>query len=205
MHLNRQPAIVTKPPVRGEGWLASTACCKPVHRDLHIAVDGVRIETAETFAIDWAKVCRSAEDQQTTAFQKQRIEEETKDRRTFLAAMTAGATALEAAAATTERPLGETGVPLQGSEPLPLGPLPGGRVCQNLNAAVSRWNSSPGRGETSAAGHTDPARLSGVLGAIQRHANGAIRLTAGLLDLLPEGLDWSRMRPSPGIVRSLAG
>ena len=55
--INRQPAIVTKAPVRGEGWLASTACCKPnLHRDLHIAINGVRIETAETFAIDWAKV-----------------------------------------------------------------------------------------------------------------------------------------------------
>ena len=50
------------------------------------------------------------------------------DRRAFLGAVAAGATAtaLKAAAA-TERPLGETGVPLQGSEPLPLGPLPGGR------------------------------------------------------------------------------
>jgi len=50
------------------------------------------------------------------------------DRRAFLGAMAAGATAtaLQAAAA-TERPLGETGVPLQPSEPLPLGPLPGGR------------------------------------------------------------------------------
>jgi hypothetical protein len=55
--INRQPAIVIKPPVRGEGWLVTTACCKPnVHRDLRIAIDGVRIETAETFAIDWAKV-----------------------------------------------------------------------------------------------------------------------------------------------------
>src|SRR5215469_12392564 len=43
------------------------------------------------------------------------------DRRAFLGAMAAGATAtaLKATAATTERPLGETGVPLQGSEPLP--------------------------------------------------------------------------------------
>ena len=43
------------------------------------------------------------------------------DRRVFLGAMAAGATAtaLQATAATTERPLGETGVPLQGSEPLP--------------------------------------------------------------------------------------
>jgi len=51
------------------------------------------------------------------------------DRRAFLAAMAAGATAttLTAAAATTERPLGATGAPLQPSEPLPLGPLPGSR------------------------------------------------------------------------------
>ena len=57
MHLNRQPAIVTKPPVRGEGWLVSIGCCKPsVHRDLHVAIDGLRIETAETFAIDWNRI-----------------------------------------------------------------------------------------------------------------------------------------------------
>src|SRR5215510_7364044 len=51
------------------------------------------------------------------------------DRRAFLGAMAAGATttALQATGAAPERPLGETGVPLQGSEPLPLGPLPGGR------------------------------------------------------------------------------
>jgi hypothetical protein len=55
--INRRPAIEIKPPVRGEGWLVSIGCCKPsVHRDLHVAIDGLRIETAETFAIDWAKV-----------------------------------------------------------------------------------------------------------------------------------------------------
>ena len=55
--INRQPAIVIRPPLKGDGWLATSACCKPnVHRDLRIAIDGVRIETAETFAIDWAKV-----------------------------------------------------------------------------------------------------------------------------------------------------
>ena len=55
--INRQPAIVIKPPIRGEGWLVTTACCEPnVHRDLRIAIDGVRIETAETFAIDWNRV-----------------------------------------------------------------------------------------------------------------------------------------------------
>ena len=55
--INRQPAIVIKPPVRGNGWLVSSGCCKPnIHRDLRIAIDGVRIETAETFAIDWNRV-----------------------------------------------------------------------------------------------------------------------------------------------------
>jgi hypothetical protein len=55
--INRQPAIVIKPPVRGEGWFVTAACCKPnVHRDLRVAIDGVRIETPETFAVDWAKV-----------------------------------------------------------------------------------------------------------------------------------------------------
>jgi hypothetical protein len=55
--INRQPAIVIRSPVEGSGWLAASACCKPnIHRDLRIAIDGVRIETAETFAIDWVKV-----------------------------------------------------------------------------------------------------------------------------------------------------
>ena len=55
--VNRKPAIVIRPPVGGSGWLASSACCKPnVHRDERIAIDGVRIETGETFAVDWVKV-----------------------------------------------------------------------------------------------------------------------------------------------------
>jgi len=55
--INRRPAIVIKPPLKGNGWLATSACCKPnVHRDERIAIDGVRIETGETFAVDWAKV-----------------------------------------------------------------------------------------------------------------------------------------------------
>jgi hypothetical protein len=55
--INRQPAMAIRPPLKGSGWLASAACCKPnLHRDLRVAIDGVRIETAETFAIDWAKV-----------------------------------------------------------------------------------------------------------------------------------------------------
>lgn len=55
--INRQPAIVIRPPVWGTGWLVASACCQPnLHRDLRIAIDGVRIETAETFAVDWTKV-----------------------------------------------------------------------------------------------------------------------------------------------------
>jgi Peptidase family M23 len=55
--ISRRPAIMIGPPVRGDGWLATTACCKPnVHRDERIAIDGIRIETGETFAVDWVKV-----------------------------------------------------------------------------------------------------------------------------------------------------
>jgi murein DD-endopeptidase MepM/ murein hydrolase activator NlpD len=55
--INRRPAIVIKPPLKGEGWVASSGCCEPnIHRDLRVAVDGVRIETAETFAIDWNRI-----------------------------------------------------------------------------------------------------------------------------------------------------
>jgi hypothetical protein len=55
--INRQPAIVLMPPLRGNGWLAAAGCCKPnIHRDLRVAIDGRRIETGETFAIDWNRV-----------------------------------------------------------------------------------------------------------------------------------------------------
>jgi Peptidase family M23 len=55
--INREPAIVIRPPLKGNGWLATTACCKPnVHRDERVAIDGVRIETGETFAVDWGRV-----------------------------------------------------------------------------------------------------------------------------------------------------
>lgn len=50
-------AIVIAPPVAGDGWLATSACCSPnVHRDLRLSANGLRIETAETFAVDWALV-----------------------------------------------------------------------------------------------------------------------------------------------------
>ncbi len=55
--IDRRPAIVIKPPLAGNGWLATSGCCKPnLHRDLRISIDGRRIETAETFAVDWARV-----------------------------------------------------------------------------------------------------------------------------------------------------
>jgi hypothetical protein len=55
--INHQAAIVIRPPVGGDGWLAGAACCKPnVHRDERIAIDGARIVTAETFAVDLVKV-----------------------------------------------------------------------------------------------------------------------------------------------------
>ena len=55
--INHRAAAVIKPPLKGNGWLATTACCTPnVHRDLRVAVDGRRLETPETFAIDWARL-----------------------------------------------------------------------------------------------------------------------------------------------------
>ena len=55
--VDRRPAIVIRPPLAGDGWLATAACCGPnPHRDLRIAIDGQRIETGETFAVDWGRV-----------------------------------------------------------------------------------------------------------------------------------------------------
>jgi hypothetical protein len=55
--VNRRPAIEIKPPLAGDGWLATTACCGPnPHRDLRLAIDGRRIETGETFAVDWGRL-----------------------------------------------------------------------------------------------------------------------------------------------------
>ena len=55
--IDRQPATVLRPPLAGDGWLVTSGCCKPnVHRDERVAINGARIETAETFAVDWGKV-----------------------------------------------------------------------------------------------------------------------------------------------------
>jgi len=49
------------------------------------------------------------------------------NRRRFLATSAAAATAATAAYAETVTPFGQTGSALNPTEPLPLGPLPGGR------------------------------------------------------------------------------
>jgi hypothetical protein len=55
--VDRRPAIVITPPLAGDGWLATTACCGPnAHRDLRIAIYGQRIETGEAFAVDWGQI-----------------------------------------------------------------------------------------------------------------------------------------------------
>jgi hypothetical protein len=55
--VDRSPAVEIAPPLKGDGWLVTSACCMPnVHRSLRVAVDGQRIETPETFAVDWALI-----------------------------------------------------------------------------------------------------------------------------------------------------
>jgi Peptidase family M23 len=55
--VNRRPAIEIKPPLAGDGWLAVTACCGPnLHRDLRLAIDGQRIDTAEAFHVDFGRL-----------------------------------------------------------------------------------------------------------------------------------------------------
>ena len=59
--IDRRAAIVIRPPLAGDGWLTTTACCTPsVHRDLRLSVDGRYIETAETFGVDWGQVKNDA-------------------------------------------------------------------------------------------------------------------------------------------------
>jgi len=55
--VDRTPALVIKPPLKGKGWLTVNGCCAPnVHRDTRIAIAGARIATPETFAIDWLRL-----------------------------------------------------------------------------------------------------------------------------------------------------
>jgi gluconolactonase len=71
-------------------------------------------------------------------------------RRTLLkgaAALAATGATVKAASAATERPLGATGVPLRGTEPLPLGPLPGSRYPDpHIEALDKSFKGSPGTG-----------------------------------------------------------
>jgi murein DD-endopeptidase MepM/ murein hydrolase activator NlpD len=51
------PFVIKQPPLEGDGWLATSACCEPnPHTDLRLAIDGLRIDTGERFAIDWGQV-----------------------------------------------------------------------------------------------------------------------------------------------------
>ena len=71
------------------------------------------------------------------------------DRRNFLTASAAVATVAVAktVAAATEGPFGETGVPLPGSEPLPLGPLPDTRYPdKHIESLDKRFPGGPGTG-----------------------------------------------------------
>jgi hypothetical protein len=53
----RAAYVIKQPPLEGDGWLATSACCTPnPHRDLRVAIDGSRIDTGETFAVDWGQV-----------------------------------------------------------------------------------------------------------------------------------------------------
>ncbi len=55
--VDKAAAITVQPPLKGDGWISTSACCGPnVHRNLRVAVDGLRISTAETFAVDWGLV-----------------------------------------------------------------------------------------------------------------------------------------------------
>src|SRR5690606_37257977 len=55
--VDRATATTIAPPLAGSGWLATSACCSPnVHRDLRLSAGGLSLATAETFAVDWAKV-----------------------------------------------------------------------------------------------------------------------------------------------------
>jgi len=55
--IDRRAPIVIAPPLAGDGWVVSSGCCSPnVHRDTRLAINGDRIGTPETFAIDWVRV-----------------------------------------------------------------------------------------------------------------------------------------------------
>ena len=49
--------VVVAPPLRGAGWANANGCCDTsAHRSFRIAVDGSRLVSPETFAIDWVRL-----------------------------------------------------------------------------------------------------------------------------------------------------
>ena len=55
--IDSRAPIVIAPPLAGDGWFVASGCCSPnVHRDTRLAINGDRIGTPETFAIDWTRV-----------------------------------------------------------------------------------------------------------------------------------------------------
>ena len=55
--IDRRAPVEIAPPLTGDGWMVSNGCCAPnIHRDLRLAINGDRIGTPETFAIDWSQV-----------------------------------------------------------------------------------------------------------------------------------------------------
>lgn len=55
--IDRSAPLVIAPPLAGDGWFVASGCCRPnVHRDTRLAINGARIGTPETFAIDWSRV-----------------------------------------------------------------------------------------------------------------------------------------------------
>jgi hypothetical protein len=49
--------VVIASPLRGSGWLNANGCCEPSdHRSFRLVVDGSRMVTPETFAIDWMRI-----------------------------------------------------------------------------------------------------------------------------------------------------
>ncbi|MGR6964977.1 M23 family metallopeptidase [Geodermatophilus sp. URMC 61] len=52
---NRQSMVIASP-LSGPGWFNGNGCCQvTLHRSFRITVDGQRVVTPETFAIDWVK------------------------------------------------------------------------------------------------------------------------------------------------------
>jgi hypothetical protein len=56
--IDPRPTTVIAPPLRGDGWLATSGCCaaESIHRAVRFPIGGARIGKQEIFAIDWARL-----------------------------------------------------------------------------------------------------------------------------------------------------